>query len=269
MGPWICVLGAVFTDKPIVQPLTPLLWLGSLHARKTQYGEVTRLFASLSMGIQELEEFYSGVDFKVVSEARLFPHITTFTDSGTGHEVQFTYEKPVGLTHEGKAAFIANTQDGQNITVKFTETYNDTGHSLLAAQRIAPPLLASDRSACSDFTMVVMGYGDGMQAVSPQGFYQAPSGSLDMATRALRILHHNGLVFGDLRPQNILISKNWSLTQLVGFELCGKVGEGEYPADIEHMGIEWPLAEGVVPGGRLQVEHDNEMLRKLRDWGSY
>ena len=33
MGPWLCVLGAVFADKPIVQPLTPLLWSGNMHAR--------------------------------------------------------------------------------------------------------------------------------------------------------------------------------------------------------------------------------------------
>lgn len=58
-GSWLCVLGAVFTDKPIVQPLTPLLWLGRLHARKQQYKEITRLFATLSTGISELDEFYA------------------------------------------------------------------------------------------------------------------------------------------------------------------------------------------------------------------
>ena len=253
------MLGAVFTNKPIVQPLTPLLWLGGLHAPKSQYEEVTRLFASLSTGIQELEEFYSGVDFKLVSEARVFPYITTFTSS-TGHEVQFTYEKiakpvPAG----GNAAFIANTQDGQKIVVKFTETYNATGHSLLAAEGLAPPLLASDRSPCSDFTMVVTGNTEGFQTLSQLYSYTPPPDVLETISRALRILHENDLVFGYLRSDNVLGHRY--LTQLVGFDWCGKVGEGEYPADINKFPIKWP--EGVVPRGHLQFEHDNEMLRRL------
>lgn len=63
------MLGVVFTDRPTVQPLTPLLWLGHVHARRQQYQEVTKLFVALLMGISELEVFYSGADFNVVSEA--------------------------------------------------------------------------------------------------------------------------------------------------------------------------------------------------------
>ena len=69
IGSWLCVLGVVFTDRPTVQPLTPLLWLGHVHARRQQYQEVTKLFVALLMGISELEVFYSGADFNVVSEA--------------------------------------------------------------------------------------------------------------------------------------------------------------------------------------------------------
>ena len=258
------MLGAVFTDKPIIQPLTPLLWLGNLHARKPRYEEVTRLFAALSTGIQELEEFYSQVDFKLVSEARLFPYITTFTEKGTGCEVQFTYEKSTDpIPGDNKAAFIANTQDGRKIVIKFKESYNATGHSLLAAEGLAPPLLTSDRSTCSDFTMVVTGYTGGMQTLSylySQG-YNTPPDSLPSISGALKILHANGLVFGYLGPQNILVSRY--LAQFVDFDWCGKVGEGEYPAGVNNVGIKWP--EGVVPGGHLQFEHDNEMFRRLSE----
>ena len=261
MGPWICVLGAVFTDKPIVQPLTPLLWLGTLHARKTQYEEITRLFASLSTGIQELEEFYSGVDFQLVSEARLFPYITTFIDSSAGHEVQFTYERTADSIPAAGQAFIAKTQDGRKIVVKFTEAYNATAHSLLAAEGFAPPLVASEQSACSDFTMVVTSYIEGMR-ILPHVYSYAPSqNALAPTVRALRILHANDLVFGYLRPQNIHVDGSGYAAHLVGFDWCGKAGEGEYPPDINLLGIEWPA--GVVPGGLLQFEHDNEMLRRL------
>jgi len=117
------VLGAVFTDKPIVQPLTPLLWLGHVHARKRRYREVTKLFTALLMGISELEAFYFGVDFAVVSEARFFPHITSFiTVTDTGSKVRFCYERYADPDPKAtKAVFIANTWGGRRIVVKFTK----------------------------------------------------------------------------------------------------------------------------------------------------
>ena len=229
------MLGAVFTDKPIIQPLTPLLWLGHMHARKPQYREVTRLFAALSTGILELEKFYSHLDFKFVSEARFFPHTTSFNVDAE-HEVRFSYEgyaDPDGKSN--KAVFVANTQDDRKIVVKFTEVYNNKAHSLLAAKGLAPPLLACDRSTFSNFIVVVMGYVDGKQLFHKYP-HATPSDVLDKVSKALRILHSSDLG-------------------------CGKVGEGEYPADINLVDIKWP--EGVSPGGLLQFEYDNQMLRRL------
>jgi len=261
MGSWLCVLGAVFTDKPIIQPLTPLLWLGHVHAHGPQYREVTRLFAVLSASISELEEFYSNLDFNVASRARFFPYITSFTDRHTGHNISFVYEAYADLDPKtSKAVFIASTQDGQKIIVKFTEAYNEEAHSILAARGLAPPLLSCDRSTFSDFTMVVMGYvADGKQLFHryPQ---VTPHKVLEEILGALQSLHERGLVFGDLRSPNVLITDQHHV-QLVDFDWCGKVWEGKYPADISLVGIEWP--NGVVPGGFLRPEHDLEMLRKL------
>ena len=140
------MLGAVLTDRPIVQPLTPLLWLGHVHARRQQYQEVAKLFAALSMGISELEVFYSGVDFNVVSETRFFPHITSFY-TATGSRVKFQYEQYADPDPEtSKAVFIAKTRDDRKIVVKFAEAYNEEAHSLLAAKGLAPPLLSCDLS---------------------------------------------------------------------------------------------------------------------------
>jgi len=71
----------------------------------------------------------------------------------------------------------------------------------------------------------------------------------------LKNLHKSDLVFGDLGSANVLV------TDQVDFDWCGKAGEGEYPAEINLVGIEWP--GGVAPGGLLQLEHDNQMLRRL------
>ena len=252
MGPWICVLGAVFTDKPIVQPLTPLLWLGRM---KSQYEQVTRVFAALSMGIDELQDSYSKVDFSRVSSARFFPYITSFK-TNTGQDIQFSYERyaePYGQI--SKPVFVGRTEDDQKIIVKFTEAYNDEAHILLAEEGFAPPLLHCNRETFQDFTMVIMGYVDGKQL-----FQKYSDKVLGEVSKALAILHSKDLVFGDLRSPNILVT-NEDKVQLVDFDWCGKKGEGTYPVDINLVDIQWP--EGVVPGGYLQVEHDEEMYQML------
>jgi len=236
------VLGAVFTDKPIVQPLTPLLWLGHVPA---QYREAARLFAALSMGISELEAFYSDLNCDVVSEARFFSHTTSFS-TDTGSKVQFSYIQYADPDPEtSKAVFIASI-------------YNEEAHSLLAAKGLAPRLLSCDRSTFSNFVMVGVDYVGGKQFFHkyPQA---TPAKVLEEVSEALENLQKNDLVFGDLRSLNILVTGQHHV-QLVDFNWCGEAGKGRYPADINTVYIEWP--NGVVPGGFLQFEHD-EMLRRL------
>ncbi|KAF9645003.1 hypothetical protein BDM02DRAFT_723344 [Thelephora ganbajun] len=120
------VLGAVFTDNYVVQPLTPLLWLGHVHT------------------------------------PQFFPYITSFTDRSTTDEVRFSYERCTDPDPNGnEAAFIPNTEDNQKIVIKFTEAFNKTAHCLLAARNLAPPLLSCDPSVSGDFAMVAMNYVDG------------------------------------------------------------------------------------------------------------
>jgi RIO-like serine/threonine protein kinase len=107
--------------------------------------------------------------------------------------------------------------------------------------------------------MVVMGYVDGKQLFHkyPQA---TPAKVLEEVSEALKTLHENGLVFGDLRSPNILVTDQPSRSAC-GFRLVWKGGRREYPEDINLVDIKWP--KGVVPGGLLQFEHDNEMFKRL------
>ena len=217
------------------------------------------------MGVAELEAFYSRVDFNVVSTSRFFPHITSFTDRGTGYEVKFRYEGYAEPISGGtKAVFIAETDNGRKIIVKFTGAYNEAAHTLLATQGLAPQLLSCDRSKLTGFTMIVMDYIDGEQLRHryPRG-YEIPTGVFEQVKNAIGLLHGNEFVFGDLRWPNILVtSTNWQdRVQLVDFDWCGKVNVAKYPADINVVDIEWP--KDVVPGGLMRFEHDEEMLSRL------
>ena len=86
----------------------------------------------------------------------------------------------------------------------------------------------------------------------------APAKVLEEISEALKSLRENGLVFSDLGSPNILVTDQHH-AQLVDFGWCGKVGEGKYPANIEN--VKWP--EEVVLCGFLELEHDNEMFRRL------
>ena len=45
-GPWVCVLGGVFVQKTITQPLIDYIWLGSDPFDSTQQVFVAQLFKS-------------------------------------------------------------------------------------------------------------------------------------------------------------------------------------------------------------------------------
>lgn len=55
--------------------------------------------------------------------------------------------------------------------------------------------------------------------------------------RALDLLHGNGLVFGDLRPPNVMINKLNG--KLIDFNWPGEEGQAKYPS-LMSQGIAWP-----------------------------
>ena len=81
---------------------------------------------------------------------------------------------------------------------------------------------------------------------------------IDQLRQAVRALHDRGLVFGDLREPNVMITKE-SL-KLVDFDWSGRQGEVRYPVDISRR-IEWP--EGVKGEGEIRPEHDKEWFKRL------
>jgi hypothetical protein len=92
-GPWFVVLGAIFTDKVIVQHLTDYIWIGmdavlnESHCRK-----VTHIMQTLQKGICRLRAYYTSLQHipLIPGEAhpRYFPSICSYLDD-SGGVVQF------------------------------------------------------------------------------------------------------------------------------------------------------------------------------------
>jgi hypothetical protein len=68
----MCVLGAVFADRVIVQPLTDYIWLGLHPLHNSEMWCVARRFKALAVGLQTSDEFY-----KALLEAVRMPNLFT------------------------------------------------------------------------------------------------------------------------------------------------------------------------------------------------
>ncbi|KAF9643961.1 hypothetical protein BDM02DRAFT_3272735 [Thelephora ganbajun] len=283
-GPRLLVAGAVFANNFIAQELTDYLTLGS-HPTDCDRGlrRVAQVLVTLRECIQDLASFYSNLKFKL---SKIPISIRKSGSRSTGFATQYVPESPLGrwvfphytefkvhddpfsLTYKGpleggvkttRALFTASMKSpeaGKLAVVKFTRRYCPEAHRLLAGMLLAPQLLHHEHIAGIHF--VVMEH---LEATEVTGdILKGANGAkhVESLRKAVRALHNEGLVFGDLREPNILIAKDG--IKLVDFDWSGKEGMVRYPADISEE-ILWP--EGVGGEGQIKFEHDKEWFRRL------
>ncbi|KAL5514697.1 hypothetical protein ACEPAG_2013 [Sanghuangporus baumii] len=148
--------------------------------------------------------------------------------------------------------------DGRvDVVVKFAARYNEAAHRLLEEAKLAPKLHYFARLV-SGHCMVVMDYIDS----PPLSDSLKQENYLEICERvgeAVVLLHEKNLVFGDLRPQNIVLdTKRRPL--LIDFDFTGVHGVDRYPAS-------WDTQEyhpDVRRHGIMYKEHDDFLLNKLR-----
>ena len=187
--------------------------------------------------------------------------------------VQFRYVSILASGNPKKAVFKAKREgDNGDLVVKFTYRYNAEAHQVLASEGHSPQLfyVGDTYSSALQYPnglvnapkMVVMEYLSGSTAAQLYDRTLAPSFVYDNVQAAIHILHQNGWVFGNLRRNNIMISRSGKRARLVDFDWCGRDGHDRYPAAINTTSIDWH--EDVNRGTLMRKEHDQFMLKKLR-----
>lgn len=261
-GPWVSVHGAILLGKDwIVQPLSDLIWTGTTpdltldaHVRR-----VAQLFHNLKTGLDQLEEKYKNIQRKSADVYFPFPYITSYSipDTDPPATVEFTYKKRLHYddARQSTAVFLAEDTTGKQIFIKFTSRYNAEAHRLLAKEKYAPQLLHCSEAIPGCF-IVVMEYiaGDNMHGC------QFSSGDLDQVRRAKAILHEHDIVFGDLRPNNIMKPKDRPGVLLVDFDWCGTHGVSRYPVTV-NKDCGWHM--DVKMGAVMRKEHDDHLFASL------
>ncbi|TFK62236.1 hypothetical protein BDN72DRAFT_903401 [Pluteus cervinus] len=260
-GPWFCVMGGVFGERVIVQPLTDYMWLGVDPSSDQHLDNTVRLFAALKDAISTLQDYYAHLlDVEVPSPSG-FPFIQGY---GPGSENTFTYVESLVDTEKYPTKLIYKVrcdQSGKSLVVKFVSRYNALAHRLLAEHQLEPHLhdAGTEDSEASTYGgryMIVMDFvnGGSLSALSTDQF--------DQVKEAVEVLHSNGYVFGDLQLSNILVANLGGKVKLVDFDWCNREDEGRYPANINVRDIPWP--NGVRPGAPMKKQHDLDMLSRLR-----
>ncbi|CAG8766720.1 15719_t:CDS:2, partial [Racocetra persica] len=203
-GPWICVLGAVYVEKPLIEPLTsfePLILTNDrIHLEK-----IARLFMALRLGCDNLMKYYESLSdsiLNVVDYQRFFPYIRTANNVG-----DFVYKEKL-FNDPHKLLWKAETKRGQTIIVKFSHKYNAYAHEVCHEIGKAPELFFVSNMD-NGFCMIIMGYIEGQKLRDCDDLsfseYKKIINDIEIA---ISHLHSKNIVFADLRDSNILVIKD-------------------------------------------------------------
>jgi serine/threonine protein kinase len=268
------VLGFALTDRVIVQRLTDFIWVGiDSTLSRAHVNRVARIFYALKTSLDKLKSYYVNhtIDSLKPAPTRYFPSITTY-GKGPRQCVRFKYLGYLESSFDCVTLHAkTDTKPTRDIVVKFVERYSERAHRILAKARLAPQLLYYGPVHCdpkqpsyNSLYMVVMEYIDGFTYASAKlAMTKARRATVrSELDRALRLLHENGLVFGDLRAPNVMITKQKEQVMLIDFDWAGEAGQVQYPHLLSSV-IEWP--QDVQALDPIKKEHDLEMLEKLFD----
>jgi serine/threonine protein kinase len=154
----------------------------------------------------------------------------------------------------------------ERVVVKFVTRYGLEAHRALALENLAPQLIHYGKlvvrdgdPSYGDLHIVVMEYIPGMTLAKAREQDLVPSGTKERIRYALRCLHGQGFVFGDLRPPNVLITKNGEI-KLIDFDWAGRDKQSRYPLLMSPV-LSWP--DGVGGLSIMEAWHDNDMLEKM------
>ncbi|KAG7441371.1 uncharacterized protein BT62DRAFT_937134 [Guyanagaster necrorhizus] len=271
-GPWIVILGAVFPTPPIVQRLTDYLWLGNSRSNDDHALRLAHVFQSLRLAVDDLEKYYQELglsDSHSLQATRYFPDITEYDDNTK--VVRFQYLQPLEID-ESCMTFLAKLDEAhgeEQVVVNFVERCGAEAHRLLASKGKAPalkycgPISSDGKYWYGSLQMVVMESLRGPTVA--QKYEESIAETVREAVRgAVRILHDQSLVHGDIRTPNIVIvdgaGDEGERMRIIDFDWAGEQGKVRYPLHLSNY-IRNTL--GVKDCDIITFQHDMTMVDAL------
>jgi len=280
------VSAAVFTDAVYADKLLSLdLHLGP-HGPDNVI-RVARVFMAINKCTERLRELYSGLEkLPKMLPGVMYPSPTADPPESTIPHLEFfsklhrvdgtplpevnedNTRHGIYLARMPNLASICDTPTATIVLVKFTAKYNEVAHRLLADHDPPlAPILYHCMRVIGGLYMVVMEYMSNAKTLH-RFFVPSPLSPLPDAgavrqdlTRALDLLHEQNLVFGDLRPLNVLYSPEDKRAFLVDFDRVGRHREDRYsPCLNTELGL------GVNRWQMMEKSHDRANLERVMKW---
>lgn len=238
---------------------------------------LARVFKVLSRHRVELEKYYQSVKTSASPKLScLFPNPTPIDPSKplpklTYREFLSRAGQPIpellDLGSATTAMYTATLDDtNKEVIVKFTARYNEAAHRILAEAQLAPKLHFCGH-VVGDLYMIVMERVDGTSVWQLQ-MDKTPIPEIvpTKVEKAVRLLHQQDIVFGDLRSNNILCVASGAEAHvvLVDFDWPGKDGECRYPATLNRITDGKTWQEDVSPYRIMRKAHDLWQLDQLK-----
>jgi serine/threonine protein kinase len=254
-----------------VEALTPGLRVDCDYRDDRQRNLLAGFVRALRNAFEGLKKFYESPSRPIPDPCgyrsneraaidRPFPYKDSYTND-QGSKCAFEYKLRL---MQGALIFLAeHTEPEANakpILVKFTRTYSEVVHKLLASNGFAPELFAVEDLA-GGWKMVVMEYLSGWVMLGVKPHHERLKYK-ERLKRALSIIHDRGLVHGDVRGPNILVSKDD--VKLVDFDHCGEEGVKRYPREWDHR----QRLDDAKEGDLMQKTHDDRMLERIFDYSA-
>lgn len=270
-GPFIGFAGAVFTDRPNLHVLTPVL-PSCYHATNTRMREMTaRCFGAAKMAISWLREYYERNIETLQDQSPTFPHPHTYESLSQPpalHSFKYEEIKAASTYHAtlqiDKLVFRGKCGN-EKIFIKFVRRYSKDAHMKCSELKFAPSLRALSKIP-KGWYMVVMDYiSDDYEELDDARLNLSNSTHQSLVSEIreqVKSLHAAGFVHGDIRSTNVIVKKNGrGELLLIDFDWAGESNKVKYPMNINRNGILQP--EGARDGALITPEHDMYMVDKL------
>lgn len=273
LGPYFICSIAIFTDVPVIEQVACIpLHMHSTNSTQNEAG--ARVIAALRVACRELAKRYPDLVADVKHQAE-YPFPRSYESKSSQNTIAFTY---TGALHEKRVyrALVDGTNDP--IYVKYALRYSEKAHEAATRLRIAPKLLSIKR--VGEWFMIVMEDVSkeytSLAELKQRGFNVKDSRwqrIKEEVGRALRLLHADNYVHGDVRDVNILIRKDFRSDErsrdeqtkpspviLVDWDWAGESGAVCYPYTLN---VKVPRPEGAVAGAKITRRHDEQMIDLL------
>jgi hypothetical protein len=134
-GPWFYILGDVFLNRAVVEPLTDFIPLAINLRAFDKKKQITRLFYSLYQALRLLNNFYRNLGVERSVDHRFFPYVCQFQSDGN-NIISFTdiYELSDDST---RTIWKGTDENGKSIVIKYTSKYCVAAHNICATAGFA------------------------------------------------------------------------------------------------------------------------------------